>query len=58
VTIKIGTSSARASCRRDVCRIVRESFRSFQVFTSRKPGDIPAFNKAIVAMLEDVVVSA
>lgn len=25
--------------------------------TSRKPDDIPAFNKAIIAMLEDVVVS-
>jgi len=26
--------------------------------TSRKPDDIPAFNKAIIAMLQDVVVSA
>ena len=26
--------------------------------TSRKPDDIPAFNRAIIAMLEDVVVSA
>jgi protease I len=26
--------------------------------TSRKPEDIPAFNRAIIAMLQDVVVSA